>query len=253
MTDLPVPPDINNAQRPSCTLAPLSTLIAHKAPTQKHTQTYGTQYTHTHIQNTHRSHPHPSPALCLIWHAQPVDGVLMRMGEKTTRHPTIPKYPCEYVKDHCLFLLIPTIILCPRSRLCHHLPPSLRTVCARAAATRPRSTTCACAEFAERRCSDSGQWAPMAMGPSPDLTAAAASEFNSSSTSVGGDHHGGGWTNYTPCYTPELYDLFRRINETGNMETIFDIAERTRVLEFVGLGVSLVALLISLGIFCRFR
>lgn len=62
-----------------------------------------------------------------------------------------------------------------------------------------------------------------------------------------------GWTNYTPCFTPELHDLMRRLNETGNAETILDIAARTRVLEYVGLSVSLVALLVSLGIFFRFR
>lgn len=64
---------------------------------------------------------------------------------------------------------------------------------------------------------------------------------------------GRGWTNYTPCYTPELYDLMKRISDTGNADTIYAIARRTRILEYVGLTVSLVALLISLGIFCRFR
>lgn len=62
-----------------------------------------------------------------------------------------------------------------------------------------------------------------------------------------------GWTNYTSCYTPELSDLLKRVTETGHANTILRIAQRTRTLEFVGLTVSLVALLISLGIFCRFR
>lgn len=62
-----------------------------------------------------------------------------------------------------------------------------------------------------------------------------------------------GWTNYTPCYTPELVSLMKRVTETGHADTIYDIARRTRILEYVGLTVSLVALIISLGIFCRFR
>ncbi|XP_078043104.1 pigment-dispersing factor receptor [Augochlora pura] len=63
-----------------------------------------------------------------------------------------------------------------------------------------------------------------------------------------------GWANYTTCLTPEMLRLHGKVYTNtieGNMK--MDIAEKTRTLEFVGLSVSLVALLASLAIFCRFR
>ncbi|XP_054016652.1 PDF receptor-like isoform X4 [Hylaeus anthracinus] len=63
-----------------------------------------------------------------------------------------------------------------------------------------------------------------------------------------------GWANYTTCLTPEMLRLHGKVYTNtieGNMK--MDIAERTRTLEFVGLSISLVALLASLAIFCRFR
>ncbi|XP_071873917.1 pigment-dispersing factor receptor isoform X1 [Bombus fervidus] len=63
-----------------------------------------------------------------------------------------------------------------------------------------------------------------------------------------------GWANYTTCLTPEMLRLHGKVYTNtveGNMK--LDIAEKTRTLEFVGLSISLVALLASLAIFCRFR
>ncbi|KOC64353.1 PDF receptor [Habropoda laboriosa] len=63
-----------------------------------------------------------------------------------------------------------------------------------------------------------------------------------------------GWANYTTCLTPEMLRLHGKVYTNtieGNMK--MDIAEKTRTLEFVGLSISLVALLASLAIFCRFR
>ncbi|EZA55916.1 PDF receptor, partial [Ooceraea biroi] len=63
-----------------------------------------------------------------------------------------------------------------------------------------------------------------------------------------------GWANYSTCLTPEmlwLHYIVYNNNRDGEMK--MEIAEKTRTLEFVGLSISLVALLASLVIFCRFR
>ncbi|KAG5346873.1 PDFR protein, partial [Acromyrmex charruanus] len=63
-----------------------------------------------------------------------------------------------------------------------------------------------------------------------------------------------GWANYTTCLTPEMLQLHHRVyNNNVEGEMKMEIAEKTRTLEFVGLSISLVALLASLVIFCRFR
>ncbi|XP_011064805.1 PREDICTED: PDF receptor isoform X1 [Acromyrmex echinatior] len=63
-----------------------------------------------------------------------------------------------------------------------------------------------------------------------------------------------GWANYTTCLTPEMLKLHYRVyNNNVEGEMKMEIAEKTRTLEFVGLSISLVALLASLVIFCRFR
>ncbi|XP_020296268.1 PDF receptor isoform X2 [Pseudomyrmex gracilis] len=63
-----------------------------------------------------------------------------------------------------------------------------------------------------------------------------------------------GWANYTTCLTPEMLWLHYRVyNNNLEGEMKMEIAEKTRTLEFVGLSISLVALLASLVIFCRFR
>ncbi|XP_029719182.1 PDF receptor isoform X1 [Aedes albopictus] len=90
-------------------------------------------------------------------------------------------------------------------------------------------------KFAERRCSAEGRWEGRP-GTTPTTL---------------------GWTNYTPCYSPEVIQLFRKLysGTGGNDEADIkiDIAERTRTLEIVGFSLSLIALIISLVIFCRFR
>ncbi|XP_029666741.1 PDF receptor isoform X1 [Formica exsecta] len=63
-----------------------------------------------------------------------------------------------------------------------------------------------------------------------------------------------GWANYTTCLPPEMLRLHYRVyNNNVEGEMKMEIAEKTRTLEFVGLSISLVALLASLLIFCRFR
>ncbi|XP_058117660.1 PDF receptor [Anopheles ziemanni] len=89
-------------------------------------------------------------------------------------------------------------------------------------------------KFAERRCSAEGQWEGKPGSPATLV----------------------GWTNYTPCYSPEVIQLFRKLYAGGSDDDAnikIDIAERTRTLETVGFSLSLVALIISLIIFCKFR
>ncbi|XP_058806073.1 PDF receptor-like isoform X2 [Phymastichus coffea] len=91
-------------------------------------------------------------------------------------------------------------------------------------------------KFVEKRCGDDGRW-----------------EGRDGTT---GDRDSpSGWTNYTPCFTPEMLLLIRKLY-TGSEDLAkvkLDIAAKTRHLEFVGLSISLTALLLSLSIFCRFR
>lgn len=83
-------------------------------------------------------------------------------------------------------------------------------------------------KFAERRCSSEGKW-----------------EGKPGSESLQG------WTNYTNCYLPEVLELLRKL---GNSKEIkMNIAETTRILEIFGFALSLIALVISLVIFYRFR
>ncbi|XP_034943280.1 PDF receptor [Chelonus insularis] len=88
-------------------------------------------------------------------------------------------------------------------------------------------------KFAERICSDDGKW--LGRNGERELS--------------------NGWTNYTPCFTPEMLILIRKLyagNENA-AQVKLDIAEKTRTLEVVGLTISLTALLMSLGIFWHFR
>ncbi|XP_038122110.1 PDF receptor isoform X2 [Culex quinquefasciatus] len=90
-------------------------------------------------------------------------------------------------------------------------------------------------KYAERRCSAEGRWEGRGKDASPNML---------------------GWTNYTPCYSPEVIQLFRKLyagGSNGEADIKIDIAERTRTLEIVGFSLSLAALIISLVIFCRFR
>ncbi|XP_055606877.1 PDF receptor isoform X2 [Uranotaenia lowii] len=85
-------------------------------------------------------------------------------------------------------------------------------------------------KFVERRCSTEGRWEAKP-GTVPTVL---------------------GWTNYTPCYIPEIIQILKKIS-AGDTDDKYDIAQRTRTLEIVGFSLSLAALIISLVIFCRFR
>ncbi|EDW00227.1 GH11972 [Drosophila grimshawi] len=84
-------------------------------------------------------------------------------------------------------------------------------------------------KFAIRKCELDGHW-----GRRPNDT-----ELNT-----------GGWTDYAPCYKPEVIRLMQEIKDVN---VYMDIAQRTRTLEIIGLCLSLLALIISLVIFCAFR
>ncbi|EDV32807.2 uncharacterized protein Dana_GF22215, isoform I [Drosophila ananassae] len=86
-------------------------------------------------------------------------------------------------------------------------------------------------KFANRKCELDGRWGsrPNATEPSP-----------------------AGWTDYGPCYKPEVIRLMQSMG-SKDIDIYIDIARRTRTLEIVGLWVSLFALVISLLIFCTFR
>ncbi|XP_067635606.1 PDF receptor isoform X2 [Eurosta solidaginis] len=58
-----------------------------------------------------------------------------------------------------------------------------------------------------------------------------------------------GWTDYQPCFKPEVNEMLQRVED---IDIFLDIARRTRTLEIVGLILSLVALILSLIIFCNF-
>ncbi|GAB0093914.1 GPCR, family 2, extracellular hormone receptor domain [Sergentomyia squamirostris] len=90
-------------------------------------------------------------------------------------------------------------------------------------------------KYAERRCSTKGDW----LGKNGTL------DFPATQT---------GWTNYTPCYTPEMRYIIEMLYIDGDTaKDKIKIAERTRYLEIVGFSISLTALLFSLIIFWRFR
>lgn len=87
-------------------------------------------------------------------------------------------------------------------------------------------------KFAFRRCSSNGSW-----------LGRAATDVNQ------------GWTNYTGCYTSSAHKLLMKLFNSSEAEgkQKIQIAENTRSIEIAGLCMSLFALLISIGIFCRFR
>lgn len=87
-------------------------------------------------------------------------------------------------------------------------------------------------EFANRKCELDGRW-----GTRPNATEANAT----------------GWTDYGPCYKPEVIRLMQQMGSKDNLDLYIDIAKRTRTLEIVGLCLSLFALIVSLVIFCTFR
>lgn len=62
-----------------------------------------------------------------------------------------------------------------------------------------------------------------------------------------------GFTHFESCLNDVLYQLFMTLKRNGSQDMKLTIARNTRVLEFVGYTISLISLLISLFIFCRYR
>uniref|UniRef100_A0A915BJB7 Calcitonin receptor n=1 Tax=Parascaris univalens TaxID=6257 RepID=A0A915BJB7_PARUN len=61
-----------------------------------------------------------------------------------------------------------------------------------------------------------------------------------------------GWTNFTMCFTQEVIDMMTKLTN-GSLGIAQEVARNARKLEFVGLGLSLVSLLVSIAIFSYFR
>ncbi|CAJ0942019.1 unnamed protein product, partial [Mesorhabditis belari] len=68
-------------------------------------------------------------------------------------------------------------------------------------------------------------------------------------TDFGRDH---GWTNFTMCYTDEVIYIMEHLTN-GSLSIAQDVAKNARKLEFVGLGLSLISLVVSICIFSYFR
>ncbi|XP_026759369.3 PDF receptor-like [Galleria mellonella] len=87
--------------------------------------------------------------------------------------------------------------------------------------------------FANRRCGDDGLWIGRRGNKSNEV----------------------GWTNYMPCFPPEVQELLMKVYEDDERDAHlkFEIAQRTRYMEIVGFSLSLVALIISLFIFSYYR
>ncbi|KAI8430585.1 hypothetical protein MSG28_000806 [Choristoneura fumiferana] len=86
--------------------------------------------------------------------------------------------------------------------------------------------------FAYRRCGASGLW----LGRRPGEASAL------------------GWTNYTPCFPPEVQTLFVQVyDDERDAQLKFEIAQSTRYMEIAGFSISLVALIVSLIIFSHYR
>ncbi|CAG9782353.1 unnamed protein product [Diatraea saccharalis] len=66
-----------------------------------------------------------------------------------------------------------------------------------------------------------------------------------------------GWTNYTPCFPANVKHLFDQVTDDDNAQikskALIQIARNTRILDIIGFSVSLIALVLSLFIFTRFR
>nr|CDP95702.1 BMA-PDFR-1, isoform e [Brugia malayi] len=61
-----------------------------------------------------------------------------------------------------------------------------------------------------------------------------------------------GWTNFTMCFTREVVEMMTKLTN-GSLVIAQEVARNARKLEFVGLGLSLISLLISIAIFSYFR
>lgn len=61
-----------------------------------------------------------------------------------------------------------------------------------------------------------------------------------------------GWTNFTMCYTDEVIYIMQNLNNES-LTIAQEVARNARKLEFVGLGLSLVSLILAISIFSYFR
>ncbi|KAG0714853.1 Calcitonin receptor-like protein 1 [Chionoecetes opilio] len=64
-----------------------------------------------------------------------------------------------------------------------------------------------------------------------------------------------GWTNYTVCFTKAIQEIIRELykDSAEDAQTKLNIALGTRIMEIIGLSLSLASLCISLAIFFYFR
>nr|XP_026490331.1 PDF receptor [Vanessa tameamea] len=62
-----------------------------------------------------------------------------------------------------------------------------------------------------------------------------------------------GWTNFTPCFPPDLQALIAEVFNEHNVQTKFQIAENTRIIEIIGYTLSLFTILASIIIFCYYK
>ena len=100
-------------------------------------------------------------------------------------------------------------------------------------------------EWAERTCQIDGRWQISPEVEAGSLLDQAPSDLSS----------GQGWTDYNPCFLPEIRDLMKQLEAGSRQETEKKmlVAHWTRVLELTGLTVSLISLIVSLFIFTYFR
>ncbi|CAL4107252.1 unnamed protein product, partial [Meganyctiphanes norvegica] len=64
-----------------------------------------------------------------------------------------------------------------------------------------------------------------------------------------------GWSNYTRCFIPEMKELMDQLYATSEEDAKLKlhVAEKGRIIEMIGLSISLASILISLLIFSHFR
>ncbi|XP_069936149.1 PDF receptor-like, partial [Cherax quadricarinatus] len=89
-------------------------------------------------------------------------------------------------------------------------------------------------KFVTKRCDESGRWAGKTSG-----------DFSIPQ----------GWTNYTVCFTEAIQEIIRELYKQSeeDAQMKMNIAQGTRIMEIIGLSVSLASLCASLAIFFYFR
>ena len=88
-------------------------------------------------------------------------------------------------------------------------------------------------EFGYKKCGANGQWE----GQYPD------------DVSFGEK----GWTNYTECYTQRALEIYKKLFGGASSQRMKEIANNAKLMEMIGLCLSLISLAISLFIFFYFR